>query len=213
MKKYILPLLILFILASCDNYITFKATFADPGNLEKGSDVFVNDEIAGKVISVEQGEHKYTVTMGIADSYRKVITKGTAFYLVDKNTEARIVAVPGSLDNDLLEEGTTVKGKTEFEYSLRKGVDNLKNDVEMFFKSDEWNEFRQNFENDLNEALKKGNDQIEENLPGLKEKWNNFIEKMDEEFGDDMREKVLPFVDSLGNKLKDLEDKLKSEEE
>lgn len=207
MKRILLPVILLLILASCQNYVSYKVTFTDPGNLEKGSDVFVNEEIAGKVIDVKKEDNKHVVTVGLANEYRNRITKGTAFYMSDRKKDTKIIIVPGSPDNEIIEEGTTFSGKTEFEYSLRKGVDNIKEDVKTFFESEDWKKFRDDFETDLNKALDKGDEQIKENLPVLKEKWEDFLQKMDEQFGDDMKEKVLPFIDSLGQKLKDLENK------
>lgn len=202
MKRILLiTVILMMVITGCKNALLLEIRFDDTGKLTKEDNVMLGDTLIGKVAEVRNYSDYSIAKIGISSEYEKMVDRNTNFYLMDKNEDAHILAVPGKKKGEPLQDNELVAGKSEAEYYLQKGFGSITETVREFFGSDEWQQFTESLENLVEKGVRSGKKQMDENYPKLQKEINKFIEEMEKEYGEEMNEKVLPKIDSFLNEL------------
>lgn len=202
MKRILLiAVILMMVITGCKNALVLDIRFDDAGKLAKEDNVLLGDTLIGKVAEVRNYSDYSIAKIGISSEYEEMVDRNTSFYLMDKNEDAHILAVPGKKRGEPLQDNELVAGKSEAEYYLQKGFGSITERVREFFGSDEWQQFTESLENLVEKGVRSGKKELDENYPELQKEINEFIEKMEEKYGEEINEKVLPQIDSFLNEL------------
>lgn len=208
MKKYIYFSVILVIaaallLTSCKEHIMLKIELNDAGNLKKGDSVMMGEKEIGKVMDVYPEDSRYVAEIGVAEDFKDFMREGTKFYLVEKKDGAsHIEAAPVEGNKRrYYDSGERVKGYSEVFLWTSKKLGEIKKGIDSFFESNDWKEFTEEIQDQVDKAMKLGKDEYENRKPEIEKNVKEFLNTMEKEYGKAMEEKVKPFVDSIVNEL------------
>lgn len=194
--------------------------FRDTGDLKKGSPVLLDTTEIGKVTDIKPQDGKAAVKVQISGEYKDRIKEKSAFYVLESGDETHIEVQVLDENSPPLKPDTTVNGSPEYMYWMMKGAEEVKGWIEKgiekteeFFKSDEWKEFKDKMEEEIDRAKKEGEEELKKQLPDVKKETEKFYKEL-EKIGREAGEKAKAFIDSLLREIEkeDLEgDELKKE--
>lgn len=193
MKKYILPIIIILVLiAGCENAIKLHVLFDDIGMLNSSTLVYYNDEAIGKVSNVQKTDNnKYSVEIFVDREYDEWITDKTEFYLISKDEDPRIIMV--SNKGNELEDNAVFEGKDELAYRIREAIKALQDMVGNIFGSEEWELLKES----VDEFVEKGYEEGREHFPQINDNLKEFFNEFNEKYGKKLEMNIGPYIDSL----------------
>lgn len=197
-RLFMVTLIISAVFISCTNYMNVKLKFDEIGSLAPRANVMIEDTVIGKVTSIESEGGNYIVKLSIDDDYANRMNVHTKFFLLDKNSDAKIVVITDNGgDAKIIESTDIVQGYGELMYYALKSLEEISKSAEKIFRSEEWLNFQKKLQKDVDEVIEKGKNEYNTKKPELEKRINDFLDKMEEKYGEEAKGILKPFIDSI----------------
>jgi hypothetical protein len=204
--KTIIGIITALLLATGADAAVMKMTvlFEEPGAVATGTPVFLDEKQIGKVTAVKKEGNVYGFSIEIGGDFSSKIRENSEFYVFGSEIFHRIQILNAEPKAPELKQGSAVKGEFGYKYFARrtgrgfkKMFDRSVKEIDDFFNSSEWSDFRNYLKGEIGEAKKKGKEGLDKVMPRLK--------KESKEFVDGIKEKSPETAEKAKKKIKEID--------